>query len=79
VTSPDYQTMVLPLLHFAADGRPQSTREAIKVLTDEFKLINDECKVDLVTAYSSAYRERRILVILGNHGGCSPSSFWLLC
>ena len=39
---PDYQTLMLPLLRFAGDGREHSLREAIDKLADEFKLSDEE-------------------------------------
>jgi len=41
---PDYQTIMLPLLKFAADENEHSIHEAIKVLADQFKLSPDERK-----------------------------------
>jgi restriction system protein len=35
---PDYQTLMLPLLRFAADGSDHTTREAVEVLATEFQL-----------------------------------------
>jgi len=35
---PDYQTLMLPLLRFAADGNDHTTREAVEVLATEFQL-----------------------------------------
>jgi restriction system protein len=41
---PDYQTVMLPLLRFAADGQEHSLREAIEKLADHFGLSDEECK-----------------------------------
>ena len=41
VTIPDYQTVMLPLLRFAADKREHSTREAIEELANLFGLTED--------------------------------------
>ncbi|QIK37499.1 hypothetical protein GWK36_05345 [Caldichromatium japonicum] len=35
---PDYQSLMLPLLRFAADGNDHTTREAVEVLATEFQL-----------------------------------------
>ena len=35
---PDYQTLMLPLLRFAADGNEHAVREAVDVLAEEFRL-----------------------------------------
>ncbi len=39
---PDYQTVMLPLLKFLADGGEHSLREAIDSLSDEFSLNESE-------------------------------------
>ena len=39
---PDYQTLMLPLLKFAADQKEHSIQEAIKSLTEQFKLTEEE-------------------------------------
>jgi restriction system protein len=41
---PDYQTIMLPLLKFAADGKEHSTRESIEYLASQFKLTDEERK-----------------------------------
>jgi restriction system protein len=41
---PDYQTIMLPLLKFAADGNEHSTRESIEYLAGQFKFTDDERK-----------------------------------
>lgn len=41
---PDYQSIMLPLLQFAADDKEHSLREAIESLSPEFKLAEDEKK-----------------------------------
>ena len=38
MTLPDYQTLMLPLLRFAADGNEHAVREAVEVLAEEFRL-----------------------------------------
>jgi restriction system protein len=37
MTIPDYQTVMLPLLRFAADGQEHYLREAIEKLADHFQ------------------------------------------
>ncbi|MES2886128.1 MAG: restriction endonuclease [Pseudomonadota bacterium] len=39
---PDYQTCMLPLLRFAADGKEHPLRDAVAALIKEFKLTEDE-------------------------------------
>jgi restriction system protein len=41
---PDYQTIMLPLLNFAADGQEHSAREAIEGLASHFRLTESERK-----------------------------------
>ena len=40
----DYQTIMLPLLKFAVDGKEHSTRESIEYLASQFKLTDEERK-----------------------------------
>lgn len=42
MTIPDYQTVMLPLLQFAADGRPHRFREAVEHLAEAFGLSAQE-------------------------------------
>jgi len=44
MTIPDYQTVMLPLLHLAADGQEHSLREAIEKLAGHFGLSEEERK-----------------------------------
>jgi len=39
---PDFQTIMLPVLRYAADGQEHATREAIQGLADEFTLTEKE-------------------------------------
>jgi restriction system protein len=41
---PDYQTVMLPLLKLAADGKEYHIRDAINVLAEQFKLTEEERK-----------------------------------
>ena len=36
---PDYQTLMLPLLQIAADGKEHSLKEAIDILSKQFDLL----------------------------------------
>lgn len=47
---PDYQTIMLPLLKFVADGKEHTLREIIEGLADIFNL-NDEEKDNGVTTF----------------------------
>jgi len=59
VTIPDYQTVMLPLLRFAADKQEHSTREAIEELANHFGLTNDERK-ELLPSGSQATFDNRV-------------------
>jgi len=41
---PDYQSIMLPLLKLASDGKEHSIHETVDALADEFKLTNEERK-----------------------------------
>ena len=41
---PDYQSVMLPLLRYAADEQEHSVREAIEALADQFRLNDEERK-----------------------------------
>lgn len=41
---PDYQSVMLPLLNFAGDGKEHHIRDAINTLADQFKLTEEERK-----------------------------------
>ncbi len=41
---PDYHSVMLPLLRYAADGQEHSAREAIEDLADQFHLTDEERK-----------------------------------
>jgi restriction system protein len=56
---PDYQTVMLPLLRFAADKREHSTREAIEELANHFSLTEDERK-ELLPGGSQATFDNRV-------------------
>ena len=58
VTIPDYQTVMLPLLRFAADKREHSTREAIEQLANHFGLTEDERKELLPSGGQATFDNR---------------------
>lgn len=55
---PDYQTLMLPLLKFIADGREKSLRETIEGLAIEFELTEDERKELLPSGQQSTFDNR---------------------
>src|SRR5215207_9290228 len=55
---PDYQTVMLPLLRFAADGEEHSLREAIENLADHFDLSDDERKALLPSCRQATFDNR---------------------
>jgi restriction system protein len=58
MTIPDYQTVMLPLLRFAADGDEHSLREAIDKLADRFDLSDDERKALLPSGRQATFDNR---------------------
>jgi restriction system protein len=58
VTIPDYQTVMLPLLRYAADKREHSTREAIEELANHFGLTEDERKELLPSGGQATFDNR---------------------
>ena len=55
---PDYQTAMLPLLRFAADGGEHSLREAIESLANEFKLSDAERRELLPSGQQEVFDNR---------------------
>lgn len=55
---PDYQTLMLPLLKFASDGKEHSIHEAIKVLADQFQLSQEERKEMLPSGQQEVFVNR---------------------
>jgi restriction system protein len=47
VPIPDYQSIMLPLLRLASDGREHLFRTSVDVLANEFKLTPEERKEEL--------------------------------
>lgn len=56
---PDYQTIMLPLLKFVADGKEHLIKEAIEKLADEFGLTQDE-KDKLLPSGQQTYFHNRV-------------------
>lgn len=56
---PDYQSLMLPLLRFAADGRERRFREAIEALAVEFSL-SDEERAELLPSGSQPVFDNRV-------------------
>ncbi len=55
---PDYQTLMLPLLRFAADGTDHTTREAVEVLATEFQLTPAERNELLASGQQAIFNNR---------------------
>jgi len=55
---PDYQTLMLPLLRFAADGNEYTTREAVDALATEFQLTPAERKELLASGQQAIFNNR---------------------
>ncbi len=55
---PDYQTVMLPLLKFLADGVEHSLREAIDALADEFSLTEAERTEMLASGQQAIFNNR---------------------
>jgi len=55
---PDYQTLMLPLLRFAADGKDHTTREAVEILATEFQLTPAERSELLASGQQAIFNNR---------------------
>jgi restriction system protein len=55
---PDYQTVMLPLLTLAADGKEHQISEATNILADQFHLTGSERKELLPSGVQSVFRNR---------------------
>jgi restriction system protein len=55
---PDYQTLMLPLLRFAADGSDHTTHEAVEVLATEFQLTSAERNELLASGQQAIFNNR---------------------
>ena len=58
MTIPDFQSLMLPLVRYAADGKEYSLREAIETLADEFHLSDAERRELLPSGSQSAFDNR---------------------
>ena len=55
---PDYQTIMLPFLQFAKDGRTHSKREATDHLAEIFQLTDNEKAVELPSGKQTLFDNR---------------------
>jgi restriction system protein len=55
---PDYQTLMLPLLKFAGDGKEHTVGEAVEKLADEFGLTNEERELLLPSGQQNIFYNR---------------------
>ena len=55
---PDYQTIMLPLLKFAGDGKEHHIREAINYLAEKFGLSDEERKLLLPSGQEYVFDNR---------------------
>jgi restriction system protein len=55
---PDYQTIMLPLLQFAGDGKEHTLRESVEKLADVFKLSEEEREVLLPSGQQTVFHNR---------------------
>jgi restriction system protein len=55
---PDYQSVMLPLLRYAADEQEHSVREAIEALADQFRLTDEERKELLPSGGQATFDNR---------------------
>src|SRR5690348_4534239 len=55
---PDYQSLMLPVLKIAADGKEHQTREAINQLVDQFGLSEAERKQMLASGVATVFDDR---------------------
>ena len=56
---PDFQSVMLPIMQFAKDGKEHTLREAIEFLAAKFQLSNEE-KVELLPSGSQAVFDNRV-------------------
>lgn len=55
---PDYQTLMLPVLRLAADGKEHRFRDAVEVLADAFDLTDEERNVLLPSGTQLVFASR---------------------
>ncbi|PSB13767.1 restriction endonuclease [filamentous cyanobacterium CCP1] len=58
MTIPDYQSIMLPLMQFASDGKEHTLRESIEYLAKHFKLTSEERKELLPSGKQSIFDNR---------------------
>src|SRR4028119_1237324 len=58
MTIPDYQSVMLSLLRYAADEQEHSVREAIEALADQFRLNDGERKELLPSGWQPTFDNR---------------------
>jgi restriction system protein len=58
VSIPDYQSLMLPLLKFSADGNPHRLSEALESLAQEFSLTEEEIKQMLASGTQRVFDNR---------------------
>jgi restriction system protein len=58
MTIPDYQTIMLPLLRFAGDGKVHSKHEAVEYLAADFEITEDERKALLPSGKQGLFDNR---------------------
>jgi restriction system protein len=55
---PDYQTLMLPLLKYAGDGKEHHIRDAVEELAEEFRLSEEERKELLPSGQQAIFKNR---------------------
>lgn len=55
---PDYQSIMLPLLQFAGDGKEHTLREALEALARQFKLTEEEARQLLPSGSQEVFHNR---------------------
>jgi restriction system protein len=58
ITIPDYQSVMLPLLKFAEDGKEHTLRETVEKLADVFNLSEEARKVLLPSGQQTVFHNR---------------------
>lgn len=58
MTIPDYQSIMLPLLHFAGDGKVHSIHDAYSAMADYFRLSDEERKALLPSGKQKVIENR---------------------
>jgi restriction system protein len=72
---PDYQTLMLPLLQIAADGREHSLSEARDVLADQFELTPDE-RTQLLPSGRQTLFGNRVAWLLMRRNALTRTILW---